>query len=124
MSINQSICVVQATWERKVLERRRASALQMMLLLHNAQIHCTAQHQFGVVRSDVVWCGLICSSVESVVWCGVVCYGAMWCGVLPRIVVWCGTVRCGVVCRRRCYQKAMAGMVLHAGKCKLGGLCV
>ena len=30
----------------------------------------------------------------------------------------------GVVCRRRCYQRAMAGMVLHAGKCKPEGLCV
>ena len=28
-------------------------------------------------------------------------------------VLWCGVVWCGVVCRRRCYQMAMAGMVLH-----------
>ena len=42
-------------------------------------------------------------STQGVVWCGVV-----WCGV-----VWCGVVWCGVVCRRRCYQKAMAGMSTH-----------
>ena len=45
----------------------------------------------------LVWCG--------VVWCGVVWCGVVWCGV-----VWCGVVWCGVVCRRRCYQKAKAGM--------------
>ena len=28
-------------------------------------------------------------------------------------VVWGGCVGCGVVCRRRCYQKAMAGMSTH-----------
>ena len=52
------------------------------------------------VRCGVVWCG--------VVWCGVVWCGVVWCGV-----VWCGVVWCGVVCRRRCYQKAMAGMSTH-----------
>ena len=47
-----------------------------------------------------VWCG--------VVWCGVVWCGVVWCGV-----VWCGVVWCGVVCRRRCYQRAKAGMSTH-----------
>ena len=54
----------------------------------------------GVVWCGVVWCG--------VVWCGVVWCGVVWCGV-----VWCGVVWCGVVCRRRCYQKAKAGMSTH-----------
>ena len=44
--------------------------------------------------------------------------GVVQCGVLW----WCGVLRCGVP--RRCYRKAMAGMVLNAGKCKPGGLCV
>ena len=39
-------------------------------------------------------------------WFGVVWFGAVWCA------------------KRRCYQKAIAGMVLHTGKCKPGGLCV
>ena len=34
-------------------------------------------------------------------------------GVAWRIVLRCGMVWCGVVCRRRCYQKAMAGMSTH-----------
>ena len=53
----------------------------------------------------LVWCG--------VVWCGVVWCGVVWCGVVWCGVVWCGVVWCGVVCRRRCYQKAMAGMSTH-----------
>ena len=28
------------------------------------------------------------------------------------------------VCRRHCHQKAVAGMVLHTGECKPGGVCV
>ena len=76
----------------------------------------------------VVLCVLLCS----VVWCGVV-----WCGVpkallpegngrdvYPRVQVngrgcvcgvraVCKCVGCGVVCRRRCYQKAKAGMSTH-----------
>ena len=59
----------------------------------------------GVVWCGVVWCG--------VVWCGVVWCGVVWCGVVWCGVVWCGVVWCGVVCRRRCYQKAMAGMSTH-----------
>ena len=55
------------------------------------------QSSQGWFGSGVVWCG--------VVWCGVVWCGVVWCGV-----VWCGVVWCGVVCRRRCYQMAMAGM--------------
>ena len=39
-------------------------------------------------------------------------------------VVWCGVMWGGVVCRRRCYQMAMAKMALHLGKCKPGGLRV
>ena len=35
-------------------------------------------------------------------------YALVWCGVVWYGVV--GVVWCGVVCRRRCYQKAMAGM--------------
>ena len=46
---------------------------------------------------------LCTSGLCGVVWCGVV-----WCGV-----VWCGVVWCGVVCRRRCYQRAKAGMSTH-----------
>ena len=59
----------------------------------------------GVMWCGVVWCG--------VVWCGVVWCGVVWCGVVWCGVVWCGVVWCGVVCRRRCYQKAMAGMSTH-----------
>ena len=47
-----------------------------------------------------------------------------WAKKLVGRVVWCGVVWCGVVCQRRCYQKKMAGMVLHKGKCKPGGLGV
>ena len=47
-------------------------------------------------------------SVGCASWCGVVWCGVVWCGV-----VWCGVVWCGVVCRRRYYQKAMAGMSTH-----------
>ena len=36
----------------------------------------------------------------------------------------CCVVWCGVVCRRRCYQMAMARMVLHTGNAKPGGLRV
>ena len=36
----------------------------------------------------------------------------------------CRVVQCYGGCRRRCCQKAIAGMVLHAGKCKPGGMCV
>ena len=48
----------------------------------------------------------------------------LWCVVLRCCVVSCGVVWsrlvwCGVVCRRRCYQKAMAGMVLHKPRCPL-----
>ena len=41
----------------------------------------------------------------------------MWSSI-KRAVVWCG-----MVCRRRCYRKAMAGMVLHAGNASREG-CV
>ena len=53
-------------------------------------------------------------------------YCTVWSGVVPSGVEWSGVVRCGVVwCSAVwCGQKAMAGMVLHAGKCKPGGLCV
>ena len=44
--------------------------------------------------------------------------GVVWCGV-----VWCGVVWCGVVCRRRYYQMAMAGVVLHLGNASREG-CV
>ena len=54
----------------------------------------TVRH--ATLRRATPWCG--------VVWCGVVRCGVVWCGV-----VWCGVVWCCVVCRRRCYQKAMAG---------------
>ena len=57
---------------------------------------------WGGVWCIVVWCG--------VVWCGVVWCGVVWCGVVWCGVVWCDVVWCGVVCRRCCYQKAMAGM--------------
>ena len=39
--------------------------------------------------------------------------GACAAGMGNQPVVWCGVVWCGVVCRRRCYQKAMAGMSTH-----------
>ena len=90
---------------------------------------------YGVVWCGVVWCGVVWCGV---VWCGVVWCGVVWCGVVwdpPRWqglcyhrahlwaasdsgvvwcgVVWCGVVWCGVVCRRRCYQKAKAGMSTH-----------
>ena len=78
----------------------------------------------GVVWCGVVWCGVVWGGVVwcGVVWCGVVWCGVVWCGAVWCGVVWCGVVWCGVVwCA---YQKAMAGMVLHAGKCKPKGLCV
>ena len=51
-------------------------------------------------------------------------YGTVRYGTVQYGMVWCVLVWCGVVCRRRCYQMAlMAGMVLHTGKCKPGGLC-
>ena len=50
-----------------------------------------------------------------VVWCGVAWRGVAWRGLAWRDVV--------VVCRRCCYQKAMAGMVLHTGNASLEG-CV
>ena len=88
-----------------------------------------------------MWCGMVqCGAAQcGVVRCGVMSGGLAWCGVVWCGVVWCGAVRCGaacgggvgwgglgwgVVCRRCCYQKAMARMVLHAEKCKPGGLCV
>ena len=69
----------------------------------------------GVVWCGVVWCGVVWCGVVwcGVVWCGVVWCGVVWCGVVWCGVVWCGVVWCGVVCRRRCYQKAMAGMSTH-----------
>ena len=51
----------------------------------------------GQCNSCVVCC---------VVWCSVVLCCVVWCGV--DCVVWCG-----VVCRKRCYQKAIAGMSTH-----------
>ena len=50
------------------------------------------------------------------VWCGVVRPGVVWCGVAWRGVAWRGVAWCGVVCRKRCYQKAMAGMSTHGYK--------
>ena len=69
----------------------------------------------GVVWCGVVWCGVVWCGVVwcGVVWCGVVWCGVVWCGVVWCGVVWCGVVWCGVVCRRRCHQKAMAGMSTH-----------
>ena len=77
----------------------------------------------GVVWCGVVWCGMVWCGVCGVVWCGVVWCGVVWCGVVWCGVVWCGVVWCGVmwcgvvwcgvVCRRRCYQKAMAWMSTH-----------
>ena len=37
---------------------------------------------------------------------------------MRRAGLWRGVAFCGSVCRRRCYQMAMTGMVLHVGKCK------
>ena len=74
----------------------------------------------GVVWCGVVWCGVVWGGVGwggvgwgGVMWCGVVWCGVVWCGVVWCGVVWCGVVWCGVVCRRRCYQKAKAGMSTH-----------
>ena len=53
----------------------------------------------------------------------VLCCGVLWGAVLRCGVVWCGVAWCGVVCRRRCYQKAMAGMSTD-GYRSTGGLCV
>ena len=58
-----------------------------------------------------------------VVWCGVVLCGVILCGVVWYPVVWCGVVWYGMVCQRRCYQMAMAGMVLHTGNASREG-CV
>ena len=46
---------------------------------------------------------------------------ALACGVAWHGVVRCTAVWCGLVCRRHCYQMAMAGMVLHTGNAKLEG---
>ena len=59
----------------------------------------------------------------SVVWCGAVRHGVAWGGVAWCCVAWLGAVWCGVVCRRCCYQMAMAGMVLHVGNASREG-CV
>ena len=55
-----------------------------------------------------VWFCVMCGVLRCDVWCAAVQCSAVWYGV-----VWCGVVWCGVVCRRRCYQKAMAGMSTH-----------
>ena len=76
-------------------------------------LKCTASLPGGSDQLDscgVVWCGVVWCGV---VWCGVVWCGVVWCGVVWCGVVWCGVVWCGVVCRRRCYQKAKAGMSTH-----------
>ena len=75
----------------------------------------------GMDECGVVWCGVVCCGV---VWCGVVWCGVVWCGVVWCGVVWCGVVWYGMVCQRCCYQKVLARMVLHVGKCKPAGLCV
>ena len=61
-------------------------------------------HARGCTRSTRT----LTNHASGAVWCGVVWCGVVWCGV-----VWCGVVWCGVVCRRRCYQKAKAGMSTH-----------
>ena len=77
----------------------------------------------GVVWCGVVWCGVVWCGVVwcGVVWCGVVWCGVVWCGVVWCGVVWCGVVWCGVVCRRRFYQKAMAGMCCVRAVCMCVG---
>ena len=64
--------------------------------------------------------------VLNVVLCCVVLHRiALHCAALHRVALHCAAlccvVECVVVC---CSPKAMAGVVLHAGKCKPGGLCV
>ena len=97
----------------------------------------------GLVWTSVVWCGVGwggvgCGGVQCGVVCGVWCVVCgvwcvvcgvwcvvcgVWCVVCGVWCVVCGVwcvVWCGVVCRRRCYQKAMAGMVLHTGNASRG----
>ena len=69
----------------------------------------------------MVWYGMVWYGM---VWYGMVWYGMVWYGMVWYGMVWYGMLCRGVVCQRRCYQKAMAGMVLHTGKCKPAGLCV
>ena len=63
-------------------------------------------------------------SVCCVVLCYVVlCCVVLCCVVLCCVVLCCVVLCCVVLCRRRCYQKAMAGMSTH-GYTETGGLCV
>ena len=72
-------------------------------------------------KSPKVLCNVSLLPIGGVPFRGMAFCGVLW---LWRGVAWWCAVWCSLVCRRCCYQKAMAGMVLHAGECKPGGLCV
>ena len=65
-----------------------------------------------IIRCGAVWCGVWgVYGVWGGVGVGVLC--CVLCAVLCCVVLECSVVWCGVVCRRRCYQKAKAGMSTH-----------
>ena len=76
-----------------------------------------------VQRGAAVRCSMLqCIAVQ--VWCAGVKSGVVWCAEgavtchLGRDALHTGNAKrgcgvCGVVCRRRCYQKAKAGMSTH-----------
>ena len=68
-------------------------------------------------------------STQGVVWydvaphCVVLCCVVLCCVALRCVVLWCGVLWCSLVCRRRRYQRAKAGMSTH-GYRSTGGLYV
>ena len=95
---------------------QRPWSLKVCSLLHQAPIRPSVPRKEGHIPSPSPT-ALLCGVVR----CSVLCCSALRCSAGARVGA--GVVWCGVVCRRRCYQMAMAGMVLHAGQCKPGGLC-
>ena len=77
------------------------------------------------VSSDALCCVVLCCVVLCcvVLCCVVLCCVVLCCVVLCCVVLCCVVLCCVVLCRRRCYQKAMAGISTH-GYRWTGGLCV
>ena len=80
--------------------------------------------RMGILHDVIQWKSFQCAADQRAFlevwlfcWCHCWC-GAGWCGagraVLCCAVLCCAVLCCAVLCRRRCYQKAMAGMSCHS----------